>query len=87
MTPVINQVRALHREGAELYCWSSGGADYARSSAKELGIEQCFMDFLPKPHAMLDDQKVADWKYLTYLHPSNAGSKTTEELNPMKRKS
>ena len=87
MTPVIDQVKALHVEGAELYCWSSGGAEYAKDSAIELGIEECFTGFLPKPHALLDDQKVEDWKYLTYLHPNSAGSKTIEELNPMKRQS
>ena len=85
MTHAINQVKSLYAEGAEMYCWSSGGAEYAKSSAVELGIEQCFSGFLPKPHVMIDDQKVQDWKYLTYLHPANTGSKTLEDLDPLSR--
>ena len=84
MTHSVKQVKALHAEGAELYCWSSGGAEYAKASAVEAGIEDCFKDFLPKPQVMLDDQPVEDWKYLTYLHPNNAGSKTVGELDPMR---
>ena len=33
---VIQHVAELHRDGALLYCWSSGGADYARQSAESL---------------------------------------------------
>jgi len=45
---VIRHVRELFEQGqgAELYCWSSGGSDYARQSAKECGIEECFRAFL-----------------------------------------
>jgi len=46
----IERVRALHREGAILYLWSTGGADYAKSTAVELGIENLFSGFLPKPN-------------------------------------
>jgi len=53
MTAFIARVRELHSAGLALYLWSSGGADYARSSAVELGIESCF-----KPDAYLDDQAV-----------------------------
>ena len=35
---VIRHVIELHGHGALLYCWSSGGADYARLSAEEFGI-------------------------------------------------
>lgn len=34
MPGVVARVRVLHDEGAELYLSSSGGADYARTSAK-----------------------------------------------------
>ncbi|HFW7063473.1 TPA: hypothetical protein ACIC77_005019, partial [Escherichia coli] len=40
---------------------SSGGADYARKSAIELGIVECFAGFLPKPHVIIDDQPVSQW--------------------------
>jgi phosphoglycolate phosphatase-like HAD superfamily hydrolase len=42
MPGVVAAVRQLKANGASLYLWSSGGADYARSSADELGITDCF---------------------------------------------
>lgn len=67
---VINKVRQWHSEGAELYCWSSGGAAYARTSAQEVGLEDCFSGFLPKPQIVVDDQPIADWRRLEHIHPS-----------------
>jgi hypothetical protein len=69
MTGAIDHVRALHAQGAELFCWSSGGADYARAAAEELGIAPCFIAFLPKPHVLLDDQPFTDWRRLLNMHP------------------
>ena len=46
MPEVVQHVRALAKQGTLLFCWSSGGAEYARASARELGIEDCF--FSPK---------------------------------------
>jgi cation transport ATPase len=66
---VIERVRALHAEGAEIYLWSTGGADYARSIASDLGIEQCFVGFLPKPSLIVDDQKIQDWRDITHEYP------------------
>ena len=70
MPEIIQKIRILFSAGFELYCWSSGGADYAEKSAKEFGIDDCFIAFLPKPQVMLDDQSPVDWKYLTVLHPN-----------------
>jgi hypothetical protein len=39
---VIQHVAEPHRDGVLLYCWSSGGADYARQSAEEFGIAHYF---------------------------------------------
>jgi FMN phosphatase YigB (HAD superfamily) len=72
MPPVIARVRELHQQGVALYLWSSGGADYARASAVELGIEECFLAFLPKPDAYLDDQPVHEWRYGQHVLPANA---------------
>ena len=47
---VVEHVRSLANAGAELYCWSSVGAEYARTTAYNLGIESCFANFLPKPN-------------------------------------
>ncbi|PNY82190.1 hypothetical protein CVO96_13170 [Deinococcus koreensis] len=65
----IRHVRALAEQGAELYCWSSGGAAYARESAREVGLEDVFTAFLPKPQVMLDDQPVDTWRRLVQVHP------------------
>jgi len=62
MPAVVEYVRRMKAEGAELYCWSTGGATYARSAAVELGIVECFTEFLPKPNVILDDQALSDWR-------------------------
>lgn len=66
----IEKVRELFAAGAELFAWSSGGADYARDVATELGIDSGFIGFLPKPRLMIDDQAPEDWRYLDVLHPN-----------------
>jgi phosphoglycolate phosphatase-like HAD superfamily hydrolase len=66
---VIEHVKQLKQYGAELYCWSSGGAEYAQRSAKEFGIDNCFKAFMPKPNVMIDDQNVADWRLCLEIHP------------------
>ena len=76
---VIRHVRELKEQGAELYCWSSGGADYARSSAEELGIADCFCAFLPKPQILLDDQEISAWRNCVVIHPASCESTTPEE--------
>lgn len=73
MPYVLDRIRALYEQGAALYLWSSGGAEYARASAAELGIEDCFVAFLPKPDVYLDDQPVHEWRYCQHVLPANAG--------------
>ena len=65
----IERVRTLHREGATLYLWSTGGAAYAQATAKELGIEALFAGFLPKPTLIIDDQEVHEWRGLIHERP------------------
>jgi predicted HAD superfamily phosphohydrolase YqeG len=74
ITPVAERVVALKDAGATLYCWSTGGAAYAREVARELGLEHCFVAFLPKPTIMLDDQPPAEWRLCRHVHPFNVGS-------------
>ncbi|MDR3460624.1 MAG: DUF705 domain-containing protein [Verrucomicrobiae bacterium] len=76
---VIQHVRNLKNQGAILFCWSSGGAEYARQSAQEFGIADCFETFLPKPNVMLDDQEIGAWKQYVYIHPTNCSDKTMED--------
>lgn len=70
MPKVLTHIKMLHAQGAQLYCWSSGGAEYARASAKEFGIETCFVGFLPKPEVMIDDLPVAQWRTCLDIHPN-----------------
>jgi phosphoserine phosphatase len=71
MPAVVQRVRELHKKGACLYLWSSGGGEYARTSAMELGIQDCFAAFLPKPDVYLDDQSVDEWRYCRHVLPGN----------------
>jgi hypothetical protein len=73
---VIAHVRLLAGEGAELYCWSSGGADYARRSAEECGLADCFRAYLPKPQVMIDDQAISAWRRLVQVHPNQTADQT-----------
>ncbi len=79
MTATIKQIRVLKEQGAILYCWSSGGADYARQSAEEFGIGDCFVAFLPKPNVLLDDQNISDWKNLCCVHPAECAGFSLED--------
>ncbi|MBX3118557.1 MAG: HAD family hydrolase [Fimbriimonadaceae bacterium] len=79
MPGVVRHVRELKEQGAELYCWSSGGGEYARQSAQELGISDCFVAFLPKPEVMIDDQAVADWRRCITVHPSECAGRSVED--------
>jgi hypothetical protein len=79
MTAMVAHVRELASRGAALYCWSTGGAEYARAAAAELGIEGCFAGFLPKPNVVIDDQPIADWRRTVQVHPAEAVSKTLDD--------
>ena len=66
---VVAHLRRIHAEGVKLYCWSAGGADYARRCAALADVEDLFETFLPKPRAMIDDTYVADWPFCVAVHP------------------
>lgn len=84
MTDMVALIPKLKEHGATLYCWSSGGAAYAQSSAEELGIADCFTAFLPKPHFLIDDVAVADWR-LVELHPNECRGVDVAELLARRR--
>jgi len=67
---IVQHVRSLKEEGWELYCWSSGGGEYAKSAAEELGLSSCFVAFLPKPNVMIDDVAPSAWPFLRVIHPA-----------------
>jgi hypothetical protein len=75
----IEHIKELKVQGAKLYCWSSGGAEYAKNSAEELGIVDIFEAFLPKPQMLLDDQEVNDWRGLIQVHPISCQSKSLDD--------
>lgn len=79
ITSIVERVQELHRAGFTLYCWSSGGAEYCRASAAELGISDCFVDFLPKPQFLIDDQHPSDWRTLRWLHTNEAATMMPEQ--------
>jgi hypothetical protein len=79
MVNVIEHVRSLANSGATLYCWSSGGSGYAKKSAEELGIAECFTGFLPKPDVFLDDQSPETWRRSMHVHPLSVTGKTMED--------
>lgn len=73
MAKSVDFVRKLKAAGALLYCWSSGGAEYARATAEELELVECFEAFLPKPQLLLDDISIGHWNLLE-IHPNEAAS-------------
>jgi hypothetical protein len=75
---LVEHVRQLANSGAELYCWSSVGAEYARTTTRNLGIEGCFAAFLPKPNIVIDDQAISDWKRFASVHPLNVAKAVGE---------
>ena len=79
MPAVIQHVRELHAQGAVLYCWSAGGAEYARRSAEELGIAQCFTAFLSKPNVFIDDQSATSWPRSILVHPSSCSGQSLDD--------
>ena len=79
MPATIRHIRALKERGAQMYCWSSGGADYARVSAVECGIADCFVAFLPKPQVLIDDQNITDWRDLRCVHPASCDGQTLDD--------
>ena len=79
MTATQEYVRRLKQAGATLYCWSSGGAEYARRAADQAGLADCFVAYLPKPQVLLDDVLVQDWELLQ-LHPNECRSSAGDDL-------
>lgn len=78
---VIEQVRRLHARGFPLYCWSTGGADYAQRIATEIGVAECFIAFLPKPAILIDDQEMSAWLLKTF-HPSSIDDAAIDAVLP-----
>jgi len=78
MPAVLAHIKELKEQGAVMYCWSSGGADYAEKSAIEFGIEHCFVGFLPKPDLAIDDLAFNEWRGLLQVHPNGCPDNTIE---------
>ena len=77
---VIAEVRELRAAGATLFLWSSGGAEYARATAVELGLSDCFESYLPKPMIVLDDQSILEWRGFSQVHPNEGVAGILERL-------
>ncbi|HEX8834107.1 MAG TPA: hypothetical protein VF719_07895 [Abditibacteriaceae bacterium] len=85
MPAIIQHIRTLKEQGAILYCWSSGGGEYARRSAEEFGIADCFVAFLPKPDILIDDQNINEWRYLKCIHPTACEGQTLDDYRQSKK--
>ncbi len=72
----ISHIKALHHQSAVMYYWSSGGAEYAKASAKEFGIDACFTGFLPEPELVIDDMPFSQWRNLLQIHPNECSGHT-----------
>ncbi|ULH16470.1 hypothetical protein MF271_07785 [Deinococcus sp. KNUC1210] len=79
MPAAIRHVRALFQQGAHLYCWSSGGAEYARASAEECELADCFRAFLPKPQVLIDTAPMSLWPFLLCVHPNACEGQTVSD--------
>jgi hypothetical protein len=66
---VVEHICDLHRQGAILYCWSTGGEDHARAAAQKLGIEMCFTGYLHKPQIFIDDERTEEWPHFVHVSP------------------
>ena len=80
---VIQHVRDLHAQGAILYCWRAGGAEYARVSAEEFGVADYFTAFLPKPNVLIDDQSAMEWPRSIAVHPSSCVGHSLDDYRGM----
>ncbi|QRN96696.1 hypothetical protein JRI60_48250 [Archangium violaceum] len=76
---MVLRVRELAQRGAGLYLWSHHGAEHARKVAAELGLEDCFRAFLPKPQVLIDSQGLEDWG-VSEIHPAACGSMRLEDI-------
>lgn len=79
MDATVRLVKSLHTAGATSFCWSRGGADDARTSAADAGVEACFTAFLPKPEVLLDDVAPDAWGMRT-VRPHEASGVDVKEL-------
>lgn len=79
ITPMVELVKKLALSGAELYCWSSGGPEYAAEVARDLAIGDCFKAFLPKPNVLIDDSPVASWEMVQF-HPNECFARSAAEI-------
>ena len=81
MSSTIQKIIELHRVDIEMYCWSSGGAEYAKEICIEFNIDHCFKGFLPKPNIMVDDQEINDWRFLSQHLPNNFSNLNLEDIS------
>lgn len=80
---VVEHVKDLAQSGATVYCWSTVGAEYARRTAQMLGIEHCFVGFLPKPNLLIDDQEPTAWKCFAVVHPLNVSGGSVDKYRKL----
>lgn len=80
ITHSISHLKKLFNNGFEIYLWSSGGEEYCKNVAKNLGIYEYIKSFLPKPNVYIDDQKFDEWKLCKHYYPGEV-DKMTNDFN------
>lgn len=57
----IHIIKEMYNQGLTILCWSAGGAEWAETVVKFVGLE-AHVDFvLPKPKFSLDDKEASEW--------------------------
>ena len=82
-TVVMHVKQLAAQDGVELYCWSTAGSEYARATTRELGIEECFVAFLPKPNVLIDDQEIGTWRRFVTIHPLSIVDRSVDEYRKL----
>lgn len=68
-TLIIDRIRERAANGDRLFLWSRAGDEAARRVAEELGIENLFEAFLPKPELLIDDEPFDEWAFCAHEYP------------------
>lgn len=78
ITHSVNCLKKLFQNGVEIFLWSSGGAEYCKKVAQNLGVSECIKGYLPKPNAYIDDQKMEEWKLCKHYYPGEVDQLSTD---------
>lgn len=82
MTAVVERVAALHRFGTTMYCWSTGGADYAREVSRELGLEHASSRSFRSRPSCWTTRRRASGAFAATFTPSTSTASIPDDARP-----